>query len=54
VFGSAIATGNTTNYGDVDNKKDTSIGSRLFVKKMQELKNVFSSIPNLIYITMLM
>ena len=33
VVGTTIATGTTTNYGNVDNKKDTSVGNRLFVKK---------------------
>ena len=38
VVGTVSATGTTTNYGDVDNKKDASIGNRLFVKKDARLK----------------
>ena len=39
VVGSYIATGTTTNYGSVDNKKDTSIGNRLFVQKDAKLNS---------------
>ena len=39
VVGSSIATGTTTNYGNVENKKDTAIGNRLFVKKDAKMKN---------------
>ena len=38
VVGTVSATGTTTNYGDVENKKDASIGKRLFVKNDARLK----------------
>ena len=38
VVGTVLATGTTTNYGNVDNKKDASIGNRLFVSKDTRLK----------------
>ena len=50
VFGSAIATGTTTNYGDVDNKKDVSIGNRLFVKKDAKItKRLFVDSKSYLY-----